>query len=323
MSSPLFDDNGVRQSSVQRDQYKFASEGAAAAKEGAAAAKEGAAAAKQNAKFAALSNDELVKLNRTAEAIATANAQLVAMQSQAIDEASKQTALLDAQLQISKIGELEKNRQIQIKQAAFSVEQKIKKFTSEQNIFTRYFHLKDQDQQVSLVSLTADAPNEIADKKYVSEILSGLNQAINEAKTNLSKLQIEDVEKYYKYSNELAEANGLASYYSNLLTNFSFPEKMNKTSALLMGLFMPKLISKKEHNNIAVIIYWISIYYTYGASLVVGLGMYSTESKKFKKASDDADVEYQVLKENLKNAEKSVVAYNDFFEYFKNAYSLP
>jgi hypothetical protein len=316
MNSPLYDDKGVRQSSVQRDHYKFASQTAEAAKQN-------AEAAKQTAKNTLISNNELRKLNQTSEAIAAANAALVALQTQAVNEAGKQTALLDAQLQISKINDLEKNRQNQLKQAAFSIDQKIKKITLESNVLARFFLLRDEYQQVGLVGLTADAPNEIADKQYVSEVLNSLDKAMSDAKSSLSELQVEDVEKYYAYSDELAEANGLVTYYKDSLSGFSLPEKQKKIAVFLMGIFFPKFIAKKENNNVAIVAYWISLYYTWGLSLIIGVGLYSVAAKKADKERSDTMAVYESLKLNLSQAEKTVRSYEEFFAYFKNAYALP
>jgi hypothetical protein len=76
-------------------------------------------------KSSQVTNAKLSELNQTSKLIAKANEELVRIQSQALDESNKQTSLLDAQLQIANINELEKNRQNQIKQAAFSIEQQI------------------------------------------------------------------------------------------------------------------------------------------------------------------------------------------------------
>ena len=156
-------------------------------------------------RLAGITNTELKKLNHTSSQILEANRALVGIQSLALNESTKQTSLLEAQLQIAKIADLEKNKQNQIKQAAYSVGDKVKSYATYSGI-KKYFLLQVQSNEVLGVGLTADLPNEINDKHYVKEVLDLLNSEISSSKNEVSSVEIDDVEKYFNHQNQLGYA---------------------------------------------------------------------------------------------------------------------
>lgn len=244
-------------------------ETAAASKETAAASKQTAAATKQIALNTQVTNVELKKLNNTAQEIAAANETLIAIQTAVINESSKQTALLDAQLQISKVNELEKNRQILIKQAAFSVENKIEEVLKNESPLIQYFYLKDQINQVEIVQLTSDALNEIIDKKYVKDVLINLHHKTAEAKEKLNPKQIKDIDDYYKNRNRLATCK----YELENLINEIEKTKFNKTPASVSLIFSSLLrlsfFDNTLINKIINTVYYIILLFVVLVTLVI------------------------------------------------------
>ena len=72
-----------------------------------------------------LANKELRQLNETQSEIARSSAEIERLQNEALEASHRQTALLQSQLALSKRNDLERRRQNELKQAAFSVNEKI------------------------------------------------------------------------------------------------------------------------------------------------------------------------------------------------------
>ena len=191
--------SGKQTSVVEQKNYELAQQQLAAGKT------QSAELSKLN-QSSQLTNKKLQELNNTSQQIAKAQEELVRIQTIALDESNKQTSLLNSQLQIAKISELEKNRQNQIKQAAFSVDQQIISISEKSSNVEKYYLFKDQLNQIDIVQLTPDAPNEISDKQYVREILKKLDDSIKNVKSNLSTEEISDVDNYYINSTRLANS---------------------------------------------------------------------------------------------------------------------
>lgn len=290
-------------------------------------AKSTAEASRKSAANSAITNTELKKLNATTQQIAAANAALVAIQTQALNESNKQTAILDAQLQIAQINELEKTRQNQIKQAAFSVGQKMDEISKESSAVRRYFFLKDELYQVEIVELTPDAPNEIADKQYVKDMLAGLSNEINAVKLMLSKEQVRDVDMYYPYLNELSEAE---SFRNALVAQLQAPNMPSLLKNILMHTFLPNFSENANINKALKSVYYVFAIFALLISwqmFVVFIALraltYVFARKKIQKNYDLALKDYGDLESNIKNAELNIERLKSFFIEFKINYSLP
>ena len=272
-----------------------------------------------NYKNSQVTNAELKKLNSTTKAIADANEKLVKIQTQALDESNKQTAILDAQLEIAKINELEKTRQNQIKQAAFSVEQRINEISNESSKVSQYFYYKDELNQVELVGLTPDSPNEIADKQYVRDILSKLQILVNAVKLEISNKEMLDVDSYYVNVNELAE---LRYSMQNLVDEFN-NAKLPKVAGFLGQIFWPRFVANPGLNFIFIIIYYIAVYQSYGISFLFGVVFYYLNKGRQQKLYEKELHQYEEMKISIKNSQIEIDRLELFFQNFKRDYSLP
>src|ERR1700720_3309809 len=70
-------------------------------------------------------NLQLAALNVTNADIAASNRRIEKIQRDALDQTKRQTAIMELQLEESKLAKLEKNRQLQLKQSAFSLSKDI------------------------------------------------------------------------------------------------------------------------------------------------------------------------------------------------------
>jgi hypothetical protein len=198
-------------------------------------------------KSSQVTNAKLSELNQTSKLIAKANEELVRIQTQALDESNRQTSLLDAQLQIANINELEKNRQNQIKQAAFSIEQQIELINVNNSNFKKYFLFADQLNQINIVGLTPNAPNEISDKQYVRETLKKFDESLSVVKSNLTSDEIKQVDEYYINLTNLSNSIDLKSEYLYQVSLLIEPEKYTGFSGFIKllnkinSLFQQKL----------------------------------------------------------------------------------
>jgi hypothetical protein len=216
---------GRRTTNVEKANLAQGKESLAQGKAQLAQGKEQTAQLKNLNKSSQVTNAKLSELNQTSKLIAKANEELVRIQTQALDESNKQTSLLDAQLQIANINELEKNRQNQIKQAAFSIEQQIELINQDNSNFKKYFLFVDQLNQINIVGLTPNAPNEISDKQYVRETLKKFDEALFVVKSNLSFDEIKQVDEYYINLTNLSNSIDLKSEYLYQISLLIEPEK--------------------------------------------------------------------------------------------------
>jgi hypothetical protein len=313
---------GAKISSVDQAKFEQGKQQLAVGKQQVAVGNQQLAELSQINKSSQVTNAKLQELNQTSQLIAKANEELVRIQSQALDESNKQTSLLNSQLQISKINELEKNRQNQIKQAAFSVDQQIALISEKTTNVEKYFLYKDQLNQIDIVELTADSPNEISDKQYVRDILKKLADSIKDVKSVLSADEINDVDSYYvnsaKLSDALDQRNDCVSQISSLVE----PKLVSTLVLLLTNIFIPAFPLNEKQKPIAILIYYIAAYYTYGLVLLLGLGTYAQAKKK-----QDADIasyntEKQQLDATLANLNSTIEKYTSLTKSFLNKYAL-
>lgn len=308
------------------------------------ASRQTAEASKQIALNSQITNDELKKLNSTTTEIAAANAALVAIQSDALNESTKQTALLDAQLQIAKINELEKNRQTLIKQAAFSVEQKVEEILKIAAPVSQYFYLRDQLNQVEIVQLSADSPNEIADKKYVKEVLNKLNDSFSDAKSKLNPKQISDVDSYYENINKLAIAKFDLQDVLAEIDGFKLSRAPSKALSGLFAFFHLKFFESKKVNLVVNILYYFLLAFLLALTLtaisqsgVSGLGIlifdaiflvpivYFNYRKNVKKSLSEYDNQKSNLDSLINRKNVNVIEVEkleSFFRDFRREYSI-
>jgi hypothetical protein len=320
---------GKQTSVVERENYALAQQQLAAGKaQSAEMSKLNQSSQATNAelsklnKSSQLTNTKLQELNNTSQQIAKAQEELVRIQTIALDESNKQTSLLNSQLQIAKINELEKNRQNQIKQAAFSVDQQIISISEKSSNVEKYYLFKDQLNQIDIVQLTADAPNEISDKQYVREILKKLDDSIKDVKSNLSTEEIFDVDNYYINSTRLADSldrkNDCVAQISSLIE----PKLVSKLVLFLTSIFMPAFPLNEKQKPIALLIYYIAAFFTWGLILLLGLGVYATAKKK-----QDSDLaSYKSAKESLEallaNLNTEIEKYSSLTQNFHKKYSI-
>jgi hypothetical protein len=291
-------------------------------------------AAKSSAKAGMITNAELKRLNQTTAQIAAANEKLLGLQAETLNEATKQTAIMESQLQIAQINELEKNRQNEIKQAAFSVEQRIIDISTHPSKVAKYFYYKDQLNQIDLVGLTPDSPNEISDKKYVRDILSKLQSEISSVNAELSAKEVNDVEAYYQNIIELAEARA----FSERLTGTGLsgvPGAPNFVLRLLIHTIWPTLSGIKLLNLVILVPY---LFLTAGGLLTgvyqitllfwaIGAASYGLVWKKAKREYETELGNYQrsteLANQTKAQADEEVKRLELFFAQFKRDYALP
>jgi hypothetical protein len=277
---------------------------------------------KKTAENGLITNNELQKLNQTSAAIAAANAALISIQSKALNESSKQTALLNSQLEIAKINELERNRQNQIKQAAFSVDEKIKYINHFYSGMGRYFHLKNEAIQIGLAGLTSDAPNEITDKQYVRDVLKNLEESLGSAKSLLNLSHQRDVDIYYSYIEEYENAQNEIERLQEIINSRTPPEAPNKFLGVIKETLYPRLIESKIWNTIFIFSYYHIAYKTMGISLLLGSALYYKVYLREKENYDREMYDYESLFEDAENAELLSLSHEKFFENFKKEHNI-
>lgn len=229
--------SGRNVSVVERENYKLASE---------------------DLKAKRLLSTQFKQLNATTNAIAVASRELVELQTQALNESTKQTAILNTQLQITKIKELERNRQNQIKQAAFSLSKRVEEISKINSFVLKHLYFLDELNQVELVGLTTDAPNEINDKQYVHDVLSELEKLTSENQKLLSEAEIIEVNSYFSNINELDYTNYLKNKLINTqeAVNIQPKESENILYTWLKKSFAPKFSDNSVLNLLLIIFYY-------------------------------------------------------------------
>lgn len=273
-------------------------------------------------KSAAITNKELKKLNDTTQQIADATAALVVIQSQALEESGRQTAILDAQLQIAQISELKKSRQNQIKQAGFSVEQKIEDIEKIQSHFSKYFQLKDQKNQIDIVGLVADELNEIDDKKYVLGVLTKLSNALNSARLNLAQQEVIDVDTYFTYKFNLFESLSLKDRLVLESVSLFVPKVPNLLVSASIAAFAPSRFSPDDKKNkYAKIAYYVFALVTYGIGFLAGAIRYYLEWKIINENNKNSKELLDKLAIDIANTDEEISRLNNFFEQFEKKYS--
>jgi hypothetical protein len=206
--------------------------------------------AKDTYKLAYITNDELKRLNVTTSRIEEANNRLIELQSTVLNRVNKQIAISEELLQIGRINELERHRQNEIKQAAFSVDEKITESEKYKGV-KKYFMLREQLYQVEMVGLTADIPHEIIDKKYVKNVLQRLNQEIIASQSQLATDEINEVDDYLNTLPKLwliSTERDEAQYQLNQIIDNAI-DKPNLLQGMAKFVFYPDWIKLNNSRN--------------------------------------------------------------------------
>jgi ribosomal protein L7/L12 len=122
-----------------------------------------------------ITNAQLAALNVTNADIAASNRRIEALERDQLVETKKQTAFMELQLEETKLAKLEKNRQLQLKQGAFSLSKEVETLQS-YRIVPRFILLQKTNADVITVKLNADELHEISDKEYVHSVLRKLEE---------------------------------------------------------------------------------------------------------------------------------------------------
>jgi len=122
-----------------------------------------------------IANVQLAALNLTNLDIAASNRRIESIHRNTLDEAKRQTAVLELQLEETKLAKLEKIRQQQLKQAAFSLNKEIEVLRT-YRIVPRLILAKKLNSDVAGVGLTATELHEISDKEYADTVLNKLQE---------------------------------------------------------------------------------------------------------------------------------------------------
>lgn len=152
-------------------------------------------------------NNEIVRSQRAMEEhtarIAAATERQNDISLRQLAEAERQTAISEQQLEMAKIADLERRRQIELKQAAFALKEALATPHSDTDI-QRFYNLYVSKGVVQAMELTADAAHEIADKEYVRDVLRTLEDEYSSLATKLGLSSPSEIEQY-------AEAKGFLS----------------------------------------------------------------------------------------------------------------
>lgn len=276
--------------------------------------------------FGNAATKELKKLNATSKEIAAANAALVKIQDQALEQGARQ-------LQIEKIRELEKNRQNELKQAAFSVEQKIIEITNNPSKVAQYFYLKEVLNEIDLVGLTPEAPNEIIDKQYVRDVLTKLHNVVNQVKASIAEHEIRDVDSHEDYTIELSEVKELRASLNSQLAQLKKPSPpKNIYLEIVLQILYPRLVNNRLINTVLLVPYYLfilvclTIPVTLIVPILIGGGSYflvrGKRLRNYEAASNGYEQKLQELTDNITNADINIDRLDNFFVKFKSDYYI-
>jgi hypothetical protein len=151
-----------------------------------------------------IANAQLSALNKTNIDIAASNKRLETLNEGLRDEAKKQSALLEMQAEQAKLDRLEKARQIQLKQGAFSLGKEIERILPF-HAFPRYLILQKAESEVQVAKLNADELQEINDKEYTHGVLTRFKETQKATRDELSDEQYHDLETFWRSFNAITE----------------------------------------------------------------------------------------------------------------------
>lgn len=295
-----------------------------------ASAKASAAAAKASA----VQTAELKQLNQTSARLQALNKELVEIQSRALDEASRQTNLIEAQLHISKIAELEKNRQIELKQAAFAINEEVENiltFTSQEK---QYVHLRFQQMQVDAVGLSPSEAQEISDKNYIKDVVGKINKGVEGLESKLAPQIIQETNNFFSALIEAGELQYELQSLNARLAGLSGHEKGSLPGMVVQGLVNPAGVIKSIQNtemqqkfsqNVVVtvnLVYYFGVFSTMGLVAIVGAGLGWSKFNKSAKEHDAVLAEIARVQDSIQMFNTKFKAAQSLESTFRSRYEL-
>jgi len=272
-------------------------------------------AAQAAAKAAAIQTVELKKLNQTNANIEALNAELVQIQSSALEESNRQTKLLEAQLHITRIAELERNRQVELKQAAYAINESLLDILKMSSPEQQFAHLWMQKVQIELVGLSPSNAVEIADKNYIKDVMERVESSIKMMIQKIDPKFIRENEIFFSKKETISSLDYEAAMLRESLGNYEVMQRPSKGKWLIKGLIHPAGIAMKEVKkspenkfqkkgldfiySSTILLYYILVISTYGFGLLGGLYV---GFNGFKKASKS----YELTQEEIKSIEKKI-----------------
>lgn len=139
-----------------------------------------------------IANAQLAALNITNADIAASNRRIESIQRDALDQTKRQTAIMELQLEEAKLAKLEKTRQIQLKQGAFSLNKDIDTVLT-YPMMPRLLLLNRKTEEANQVNLNADELHEIADKEYTHTVINRLQSSVQEAENGITAAEKQQV----------------------------------------------------------------------------------------------------------------------------------
>lgn len=158
--------------------------------------------------------DANAKIAATNERIANAAETQNAIGQAQLAEAQRQTKLAERQLAIAELQNFERERQVELKQAAFEINEVLDRVAGEEPVL-RYFVLRQQKSAVLDVGLNAASLDEISDKNYVRDVLNRLLQTFENAEREVGVEFINDLNIYEESIVELDKLNSEIDVFRN------------------------------------------------------------------------------------------------------------
>lgn len=303
-------------------------------------------------------NDEIARSNRAIEAyserIAAAAERQNDISERQLAEAERQTAISQQQLELAKVAELERRRQIEIKQAAFALNEAVKDGASSSDA-AYFMALKFQKLILQDVGLSADEAHEIADKEYVKGALLALDDALSEVGKRLGEEADADFDRYLSLKGSIddmkSEIERLTALVSgNFNTSEGEAERALSLGFILKCTFLPFVFvadavvqkakddGKKPISRVGALIVFGFIWFcivggTGGAALIAtfALSFFANAVRNKSVRMKNADREHQEATYNARqnaagqkvdSLTASLRECDDFFAYFEDRYGL-
>jgi len=209
-----------------------------------------------------IANVQLAALNLTNLDIAASNRRIEAIQRNTLNEAKRQTAVLELQLEETKLAKLEKIRQQQLKQAAFSLNKDIEVLRA-YRILPRLIFAKKMNSDVAAVGLTATELHEISDKEYADTVLNKLQEFTISTEKEMSE---SDKVTVVDFQIGLDDASTLTSQIAAVQNEMLQAEDRCKERKQISAGYSIKRLGYKT----ALIIFGIT-FLTYVATLIIGI----------------------------------------------------
>ena len=100
------------------------------------------------------------------------------------------------------------------------------------------------------------------------------------------------------------------------------PKLVSTLALLLTNIFIPAFPLNEKQKPIAILIYYIAAYYTYGLVLLLGLGTYVQAKKKQESDLASYKSEKESLEALLANLNTEIEKYTSLTQNFHKKYSI-